>query len=192
MSQYRPKPPRDPDVRARMEAICAGLPSTSQKIRALHERGYSRSAIAGFLRKGYQHVRNVLTAGAAAARAHGISETAPEYEATQRANESYGVFEVDAAGRITLTPALLKAVDALSAEARLTAVEIASDPMGPRAGSRKTGPFQQPAKLCSTGGTCQQKSPCGYRVRWRISESSGIQRSRSRDRDQRLSATIRP
>lgn len=114
MSQYRPKPPKEPEVRARMEAICAGLPSTSQKIRALHDAGYARSAIAGFLRKGYQHVRNVLTAGAAsAARAHGVSETAPGCELRQRGGEDYGVFEVDAAGRITLTPALLEAVDAL-------------------------------------------------------------------------------
>jgi hypothetical protein len=114
MSQYRPKPPKEPEVRTRMDAICAGLPSTSQKIRALHDAGYTRSAIAGFLRKGYQHVRNVLTAGAVSPPgAHGVSETTPGYELRHPEGEGYGVFEVDAAGRITLTPALLKAVDAL-------------------------------------------------------------------------------
>jgi hypothetical protein len=113
MAQYRPKPPRDPEVRARMEAICAGLASTSQKIRALHERGYSRSAIAGFLRKGYQHVRNVLTAPAASGtNAQEVGETAAGY-AVEEGLASGGVFEVDEAGRIALTPALLKAVDAL-------------------------------------------------------------------------------
>lgn len=114
MSQYRPKPPKDREVRARMEAICAGRTSTSQKIRALHDAGYSRSAIAGFLRKGYQHVRNVLIAGAVSAPgARSVSETSTGYAAGGEDAETYGVFEVDAAGRVTLTRALLKAVDAL-------------------------------------------------------------------------------
>ena len=113
-SQYRPKPPNDPEICARMEAISAPHASTSKKIRALHEAGFSRSTIAGFLGKGYQHVRNVLTA-APPARPPGLAETAPPepYDAKEEDAPNCGVFEVDPAGRVTLPPALLELVDAM-------------------------------------------------------------------------------
>ncbi len=116
MSQYMPKTPKDPEVRARMEAIAAPQASTSKKIRALHAAGYSRSAIAGFLRKGYQHVRNVLTtAPAATPPAAGVAETmsAETCAASDGDTANCGVFEVDGDGRITLSPTLLKAVDGM-------------------------------------------------------------------------------
>lgn len=43
----------------RMEAITRGLPTKSDKIRALSREGYSRRDIADFLEIRYQHVRNV-------------------------------------------------------------------------------------------------------------------------------------
>jgi hypothetical protein len=114
MPQYRPKPPKDPDVRARMEALSSGAASTSQKIRALHAAGYSRSAIAGYLRKGYQHVRNVLAAAPASAPGmKSVAETASGYQTGEAKTGDYGVFDVDEMGRIALPPALLKAVDGL-------------------------------------------------------------------------------
>lgn len=42
-----------------MEAITKGLPTKSDKIRALSREGYSRRDIADFLEIRYQHVRNV-------------------------------------------------------------------------------------------------------------------------------------
>lgn len=114
MSQYRPKPPKNPDVRARMEAISAPLASKSKKIKALHEAGFTRSAIAGFLEIGYQHVRNVLTAAVPQkTRAAGVAETArAPYAAESETIESTGLFEIDSEGRIALSPPLLKAIDA--------------------------------------------------------------------------------
>jgi AbrB family looped-hinge helix DNA binding protein len=44
----------------RMQAEISGLTRVSDKIRALDRAGYSRSDIARFLGKRYQHVRNVL------------------------------------------------------------------------------------------------------------------------------------
>lgn len=113
-SQYRPKPPSDPEVRARMESISAPHGSISAKIRALHEAGFSRSLIAGFLGKGYQQVRNVLVAASPPARTR-VGETAPpQAHAANAANmPDSGVFDVDSAGRITLSPELLTALDAL-------------------------------------------------------------------------------
>ncbi|MBL8661339.1 MAG: hypothetical protein JNM29_00875 [Candidatus Odyssella sp.] len=113
-SQYRPKPPGDPLVRSRMESLSAPHGSLSAKIRALHAAGYSRSLIAGFLGKGYQQVRNVLVAAPAAPRT-GVAESAPPeaYGESAHGPPSSGVFDVDAAGRITLSPHLLAAVDAL-------------------------------------------------------------------------------
>ena len=50
--------------RERMERITSVHATTSDKIRALDAAGYSRAEIAKFLGKLYQHVRNVLVAGA--------------------------------------------------------------------------------------------------------------------------------
>jgi hypothetical protein len=98
-----------------MEAISAPHSSTSKKIRALHDAGYSRSAIAGFLRKGYQHVRNVLaTPSPPTSGAPGVAEGAPAAHSSDDGEAANcGVFEVDGEGRIALTAALLKAVDGL-------------------------------------------------------------------------------
>ena len=43
-----------------MQQLTAGLKGPSAKIRALHKAGFSRSEIAKFLGKRYQHVRNVI------------------------------------------------------------------------------------------------------------------------------------
>ena len=43
-----------------MNNVVKGLTTTSSKIRALNVKGYTRSEIARFLNKRYQHVRNVL------------------------------------------------------------------------------------------------------------------------------------
>jgi AbrB family looped-hinge helix DNA binding protein len=45
---------------SKMQAEVSGLTRVSDKIRALDRAGYSRSDIARFLGKRYQHVRNVL------------------------------------------------------------------------------------------------------------------------------------
>lgn len=58
-------------------AVIDGVASVSDKIRALDRAGYSRSEIAAFLGKRYQHVRNVLVDDAR--RAHekrsGVAES---------------------------------------------------------------------------------------------------------------------
>ena len=43
-----------------IESILNGLATTSAKMRALHDAGFSRMAIAQILDKRYQHVKNVL------------------------------------------------------------------------------------------------------------------------------------
>ena len=43
-----------------IESILNGLTTTSAKMRALHDSGFSRMAIAQILDKRYQHVKNVL------------------------------------------------------------------------------------------------------------------------------------
>lgn len=48
------------EQRVRMDTAVRGLKTVSDKIRALDQAGYSRSEIARFLDKRYQHVRNVL------------------------------------------------------------------------------------------------------------------------------------
>jgi AbrB family looped-hinge helix DNA binding protein len=50
----------DPKTIQKMEALAAGLPTKSAKIRALGGGGCSRQEIADFLGIRYQHVRNVL------------------------------------------------------------------------------------------------------------------------------------
>jgi bifunctional DNA-binding transcriptional regulator/antitoxin component of YhaV-PrlF toxin-antitoxin module len=61
------KVPASNDERG-VEAITAGLPTKSAKIRALDAAGYSRSEIAGFLGISYQHVRQVLVTTKAASK----------------------------------------------------------------------------------------------------------------------------
>jgi hypothetical protein len=107
-----------------MEAISASHASIARKIKALHEAGFSRSAIAGFLRKGYQHVRNVLvqetgdkardTLLAHRPAPSGVQESGPTpWVAADEEPASCGVFDVDDEGRIHLPPALLRVLDAL-------------------------------------------------------------------------------
>ena len=50
------------DERDRMDALVAGIPTKSAKIRRLDQAGYARADIARFLDIRYQHVRNVLVA----------------------------------------------------------------------------------------------------------------------------------
>src|ERR1700680_2056263 len=59
--------------------VTAGLRTKSDKIRALHRAGWSRSKIADALKIRYQHVRNVLVQDEArAARAASHSGSRPE------------------------------------------------------------------------------------------------------------------
>ena len=122
MTEYRPNPRLSTDDVKHMTALTAALPTKSAKIRTLDAAGYSRSEIAGFLGIRYQHVRNVLVqsglrpaaAVATAPPAQFAEGALPRPDANFEAEETNcGVFDVDAAGRITLPPALLKAVDAL-------------------------------------------------------------------------------
>lgn len=48
------------EQRAKMDKIVSGMEGVSQKIRALDAAGYARADIARYLKKRYQHVRNVL------------------------------------------------------------------------------------------------------------------------------------
>lgn len=48
------------EQQSQMQKAVAGLSTISEKIRVLDRAGYSRSDIARFLNKRYQHVRNVL------------------------------------------------------------------------------------------------------------------------------------
>lgn len=79
--------------RPRMDALTAGLPTKSAKIRRLAEAGYERADIARYLGVRYQFVYNVLSAPAPKARGPQVepSEKAP-------AAPSQGAREV-AAGR---------------------------------------------------------------------------------------------
>ena len=115
MPQYRPKPPKSAAQRRRMSAVTASLGTKAKKIKALHDHGYSRSAIAGFLGIGYQHVSNVLGAARPKARPkrQGVAEVKTVYDADPSEFFPSGVFEIDAEGRIALPQALLKAIDGM-------------------------------------------------------------------------------
>src|SRR5580693_6500 len=72
---------------AKMNEIVAPWRSVADRIRALAAAGYPRAAIAAFLGKRYQHVRNVLVedqrrradvSDTGSARGSGVSETTPE------------------------------------------------------------------------------------------------------------------
>jgi hypothetical protein len=66
---------------AQMQSIIEGLATVSDRIRALDRAGYSRSDIARFLGKRYQHVRNVLVGDQQVARAD-PSNSRPEHHPT--------------------------------------------------------------------------------------------------------------
>jgi bifunctional DNA-binding transcriptional regulator/antitoxin component of YhaV-PrlF toxin-antitoxin module len=68
---------------ARMKDLTSGISTVSGRIRALHAAGFSRSDIAKFLGKRYQHVRNVLVQDAMVHKQQtegkkAYSETLPE------------------------------------------------------------------------------------------------------------------
>ncbi|MGB5092540.1 MAG: AbrB/MazE/SpoVT family DNA-binding domain-containing protein, partial [Parvibaculum sp.] len=81
----------------KMAAISQGLPTTSAKIRALGAAGFSRTDIARFLGKRYQHVRNVLVQEDEKSR----SADAPVQSAS---------LEVSAGGRIVIPAAFRNAM----------------------------------------------------------------------------------
>lgn len=66
---------------SKMHELTSGLPTVSAKIRALDAEGFSRSEIAKFLGKRYQHVRNVLVEHQKAEKpAGGFAESSAEWE----------------------------------------------------------------------------------------------------------------
>ena len=85
-----------------MQGLTEGLQTVSDKIRALNRAGFSRSEIARFLGKRYQHVRNVLVADedlgrtrdggsvVPAGRAHAPTELNDEAPSTRTRLESDG------------------------------------------------------------------------------------------------------
>ncbi len=115
--------PRVPSDHERMAALVEGQPTKAAKIRKLGAAGYKRQAIANFLGISYHHVRNVLAqaSGAAPVYAPAVSQVAkiaergaPYRSQTTAFGAETGVarFEIDEQGRITLTPELLKILDA--------------------------------------------------------------------------------
>ena len=64
------------EQRDAMKRLCAGLKTTSDKIRALGNGDFARADIARYLDIRYQHVRNVLV-------------KAEEQDETQRSSEMY-------------------------------------------------------------------------------------------------------
>lgn len=102
--------------RADLNALIEGLPSKSAKIRKLDQAGLSRADIARFLGLRYQHVRNVLVAGEARAKAAGQAP-AP------------AVVKIDEAGRLVLPAAFrdwigLEPGDQLMVQAQDGAVRV--------------------------------------------------------------------
>jgi AbrB family looped-hinge helix DNA binding protein len=94
---------------AQMSAVIADHDKVSDKIRALDRAGYSRSEIARFLGKRYQHVRNVLVGDEQAGRSERSKSErpAPPIETEQDVSRSFKV-RVDNDGRIDL-PAVVRA-----------------------------------------------------------------------------------
>lgn len=106
--------------RDHMVQLVAGLPTKAAKIRKLGAAGYSRQAIADFLGISYQHVRNVLAQPRVSAGAYGTPPRTLAKGMAESPGSPYAVpvtefmsdigtarFQVDADGRITLTPELL-------------------------------------------------------------------------------------
>jgi hypothetical protein len=110
MSGYFPNISLDDDQRRRMTAIAEPLPTKVAKIRALDDAGFSRQAIATFLKIRYQHVRNALVTRPASA----VASTTPERTPPSGPGDAplYGRCRVDELGRIALPPALLAMLDA--------------------------------------------------------------------------------
>lgn len=70
-------------TRASMDRIARGLPTKSEKIRALGQAGYARGDIARYLEIRYQHVRNVLLHAKEKARLSETPEAPPRQEWVQ-------------------------------------------------------------------------------------------------------------
>jgi AbrB family looped-hinge helix DNA binding protein len=73
--------------KAAMNALVAGHATVSDKIRALNQAGYSRSDIARFLGKRYQHVRNVLVADEQTRRMRRVGNVATKSAAASGAEK---------------------------------------------------------------------------------------------------------
>jgi AbrB family looped-hinge helix DNA binding protein len=109
---------------ARMKKLTEGLPSKSEKMRALAKAGYSRGEISRFLGTSYQFVRNVLVRDEERASAHQPTADVESVRVDDAAKRDSNRVCVGAGGEIVLPAALLKALDIKSGE---TLVVIADD-----------------------------------------------------------------
>lgn len=94
-----------------MERVAGPEPTTSAKIRALGAAGYARADIARFLGKRYQHVRNVLEAGAPKPAAPNPLSREPALEPAEEPIQIGNLFRmnVQADGSVRLPSAVLEA-----------------------------------------------------------------------------------
>jgi AbrB family looped-hinge helix DNA binding protein len=110
----------DPITRRSMDEVANGLPSKSAKMRALDERGYSRSQIAQFLDVRYQFVRNVLVQAATPSKSNapGFREDqGPGYEITEVKTK------IGPGGRIVIPAPFREALHAKEGDEMVLSVE---------------------------------------------------------------------
>src|SRR5271157_5515541 len=95
-----------PDQMAELMQITAGLKTKSDKIRALHRAGWSRSKIAEALKIRYQHVRNVLV-GDEARAVKGLGDSRP---AAENKDPKPSKLRLGPAGRVVIPAAFREAL----------------------------------------------------------------------------------
>ncbi len=111
-----------------MECVVEGHNTVSDKIRALDRAGYSRSEIARFLGKRYQHVRNVLVGDQQVGRPEVATYTAttqpkpPSEEENVGENRSVKV-RLDGDGRVALPQAMRERLGLQSGDVLFARVE---------------------------------------------------------------------
>jgi len=112
--------------KAAMNSLVAGHATVSDKIRALNQAGYSRSDIARFLGKRYQHVRNVLVADQQTRRtrrgAHVSTKTSAASAAQKGAMRSNKI-QVGRDGQLAIPATIREALGLREGDALIPIVE---------------------------------------------------------------------
>lgn len=97
----------------RMRELTQGVSSVSDRIRTLDRAGYTRSEIAKFLGKRYQHVRNVLVGDEQTGRRKGTASTADSGypNANRESTSGSSRVNVGPSGQVELPAAMREALN---------------------------------------------------------------------------------